>query len=172
MTRPLLVLSAARVSDAPLLTGLIRAGKAHWGYPPEWLNAWNDELTITPEQIAAWHIRTASVEGEVVGFFALAHHDGDWWLEHLWLAVDRIGHGFGGELFRHAMAAAAGLGAARVRIEADPNAEGFYLHMGARRDGERIATATGTTRVIPRLVLALAQPQEAERGAPPGQPHD
>jgi RimJ/RimL family protein N-acetyltransferase len=161
MTRRVLVLSEVTAADAPLLTRLIRAGKAHWGYPPEWLDAWSDELTITPEQIAAWHICTASCEGEVVGFFALAHHDGDWWLEHLWLVVDRIGHGFGGELFRLAMAAAAGLGAARVRIEADPNAEGFYLHVGARRDGERISTATGTTRIIPRLVWSLAEHHQA-----------
>jgi GNAT superfamily N-acetyltransferase len=150
-------LSPASPSDAPLLTRVIRAGKAHWGYPPGWLDVWKHELTISPEQITAWHVRIAALRGELVGFFALAHHDGDWWLEHLWLVVERIGQGLGGELFRHALAAAAALGAVCVRIEADPNAEAFYLHMGARRDGERVTTVTGTTRVLPHLVYTFAE---------------
>ena len=150
-----LTLSPPRASDAPLLTRLVLAGKAHWGYPAEWLDAWKCELTIGPQQIAVWHIRTATFRDDLIGFFALAPRDGDWWLEHLWLVVDRIGHGFGGELFRHAIAAAAGLGAAHVRIEADPNAEGFYLHMGAKRDGERISSVAGAVRVVPRLVYTI-----------------
>src|ERR1700722_2787695 len=147
-----LMLSRAVDDDAPMLTQMIRDGKAHWGYPAEWLNAWKNELTISPEQIAVWHVRTASFNGKLVGFFSIVPRDGEWWLEHLFLAAEQIGQGFGGVLFRHAIATAAELGATRVRIEADPNAEAFYLHMGARRDGERVSTVTGTTRVIPLLV--------------------
>src|SRR4051794_7929167 len=131
----MLELSRADAADAAALTQLVRAGKAHWGYPAEWLGAWRDELAITPERIAAWHVRKAPWEGLLVGVYVLARHDGDWWLEHLYLAPDRIGQGLGRELFRRAMAEAADLGASRVRIEADPNAESFYLRMGARRDG-------------------------------------
>ena len=58
-----LTLSRARGSDAPLLTRLIRAGKAHWGYPAEWLDAWKSELSISPEQIEAWYVCTASFQG-------------------------------------------------------------------------------------------------------------
>jgi hypothetical protein len=152
----MLVLSEATPADAALLTRLVREGKAYWGYPAEWLKLWKDELTITPEQIAAWHIRTAAAEGKLVGFFALAPRQGEWWLEHLWLVVGQIGRGLGRELFHRAVAAAAGLGASRLWIEADPNAEGFYLHMGASRDGERVATTTGTPRVLPRLVYPIA----------------
>jgi hypothetical protein len=166
MAVSVLELAPATAADAPLLTRLIRAGKAHWGYPPGWLAAWEGELTIAPEQIEAWHVRTATAQGELVGFFALAHHDGDWWLEHLWLVVGQIGRGFGGELFRRAVADATGLGAARVRIEADPNAEGFYLHMGARRDGERVWTWAGAPRVVPRLVYPLAAREAAEPVTP------
>ena len=110
----------------------------------------------------------ATYQGALIGFFALAHHDGDWWLEHLWLVTERIGHGFGRELFRHAAAAAAGLGACpSCASEADPNAEGFYLHMGAKPDGERLSTATGTTRIIPRLVYTLVKQQKAQPDAAP-----
>lgn len=153
----MLVLSEVTAGDAPLLTRIIRQGKAFWGYSEEWLDAWANDLAISPEQIAAWHVRTASVDGELIGFFALVPREGEWWLEHLWLVVEQIGRGHGGELFRQAMAAATGLGVERVRIEADPNAEGFYLHMGARRDGERVSMVTGTRRVIPRFVYDIKQ---------------
>lgn len=151
----MLVLSPAGPSDAPLLTEIIRQGKAHWGYPAEWLTLWRDELAINADQIEAWHVRTAAVEGRLVGFFALRKQGEDWWLEHLWLIAARIGKGFGGELFRHAVTVAAELGADRLRIEAAPNAEGFYLHMGAVREGERITTTTGTPRVLPHFVYVI-----------------
>jgi GNAT superfamily N-acetyltransferase len=154
----MIVLSQVSADDAPVLTHIIRAGKAHWGYPAEWLNAWKDELAISPDQIAVWYVRTAAVNEKLVGFFAIAPRDAEWWLEHLWLVVERIGQGFGRELFQHAVAAAAELGATRLRIEADPNAEGFYIHMGAKRDGERLSTATGRAGVvIPRLVYAIGE---------------
>jgi RimJ/RimL family protein N-acetyltransferase len=158
-----LMLSQANAEDAPMLTQLIREGKAHWGYPVEWLNAWKDELTINREQIASWKVRKATFNGKLVGFFAIAPHEGDWWLQHLWLVVEQIGRGVGGELFRLAIAAARELGATRVRIEADPNAEGFYLHMGAKRDGERVSTVTGSTRIIPFLVYDVAEHRKSQR---------
>jgi GNAT superfamily N-acetyltransferase len=154
-----LVLSPATSADAPLLTQIIRAGKAHWGFPAAWLNAWKDELAISAEQIAQWHFRKAAHDGKLVGFFALALHDDEWWLEHLWLVPERIGQGFGADLFRCAVAAASELGATRMRIEAEPNAEAFYLHMGALRDGERISTTTVTTRVLPRFVCTIPRPE-------------
>jgi hypothetical protein len=40
-------------------------------------------------------------------------------------------------------------------IEADPNAEGFYLHMGAQRVGETVSYLTGEERVVPQLRYAL-----------------
>jgi hypothetical protein len=43
------------------------------------------------------------------------------------------------------------VGAPRLWISADPNAERFYTRVGARRVGEVPSTPTG--RTLPRLVL-------------------
>jgi hypothetical protein len=51
---------------------------------------------------------------------------------------------------------AASRGAKHVEIEADPNAEGFYLRMGARRAGENVYEIEGQRRVLPRMVVELA----------------
>jgi hypothetical protein len=42
-----------------------------------------------------------------------------------------------------------------VRIEADPNAEGFYRRMGARRVGEISYELDGRKRVLPLLAMDL-----------------
>lgn len=50
----------------------------------------------------------------------------------------------------------AALQARIIKIESDPNAEKFYLHMGARRVGEKRAILDGQERVLPLLVLDVS----------------
>jgi hypothetical protein len=57
----------------------------------------------------------------------------------------------GRALFEHAVGTAASLGAEVVGIEADPNAEGFYRRMGAKRVGEIVYELDGRERVLPLL---------------------
>lgn len=45
------VIRAGRPSDADQLTKLAFLSKAHWGYPTEWLELWEADLTVTPEMI-------------------------------------------------------------------------------------------------------------------------
>ncbi|WP_230960410.1 hypothetical protein [Burkholderia pseudomultivorans] len=42
---------AACASDAGQLTTLARLSKAYWGYPREWLDLWEADLTVTPAVI-------------------------------------------------------------------------------------------------------------------------
>jgi len=152
----------ADASEAFLLTALAQEGKRHWGYPDEWLNVWQDQLTITPAYITDNLIRCGySDDARVVGFYALEAEDIAFRLAHLWLARSFIGRGVGRQLFDHAAQTASNRGARELRIEADPNAEGFYLHLGAERVGESVSLLTGTKRVIPclryRLKLAHAE---------------
>jgi len=51
-------------------------------------------------------------------------------------------------LFEHARVIAAGLGVERLRIEADPGAEPFYLRMGMVRSGS-IASGSIPARTLP-----------------------
>ena len=147
----------AAPSEAEVLTGLALAGKRHWGYPEPWLEAWRGLLTITPDYVRAHVVSCAEDEtGQVVGFYALERDGGRCRLEHLWLDPSLIGGGLGRRLFDHAVRAARALRAAELLIEAEPNAEGFYLHMGAVRVGETVSRLTGTERILPQLRYALS----------------
>jgi GNAT superfamily N-acetyltransferase len=152
----LVTIRPAAPSEAQALTALAQAGKRHWGYPESWLEAWRESLSFTPDYVAA-HLVTCAEDsaGRVVGFYALERDSGHLRLEHLWLAPSLIGCGLGRKLFDHAIQTACEQGAAELLIEADPNAEGFYLHMGAQRVGEIVSRLTGVERVLPLLRYAL-----------------
>ncbi len=148
----------ALASDAPALSALARASKAHWGYPAAQLEAWAAALEISPACIDAMHVRVACRDGVVLGCYALACESGRCELEHFWVAPHAMGCGVGAALFADARRCAAKLGAREIAIDSDPNAVGFYLRLGARPVGETAAPIEGAPdRVLPRLVVPTPQ---------------
>ena len=137
------------------LTQITFAAKKHWGYPERWMEIWKDALTITPEFIANNEVYAATVESEVAGYYGLIASDGKVQLEHMWVDPAYMGSGIGKRLFDHAIKAAESLGASSMEIESDPNAEGFYKRMGARRIGEIASEIEGMPRLLPLLVVDL-----------------
>jgi GNAT superfamily N-acetyltransferase len=145
----------ATPDDAEALTGISFSAKRYWGYPGHWIEQWEEALTITPGFISRNEVYAAVVEGEMVGFYALAGHGRAIELEHLWVSPEYIGTGIGRALFDHAVSKAASLGAEVLSVEADPNAEGFYRRMGAVRVGEHSYSIDGQKRVLPLLVMKV-----------------
>jgi GNAT superfamily N-acetyltransferase len=141
----------ARLDEAETLSAVAHAAKRHWGYPDEWIALWRRDLTLTPEFIERHPVHCAVDAGTIVGLYALLFSGADCELEHFWVLPARIGGGVGRRLFAHAVERCRALGCPRLWITADPNAEGFYLRLGARRVGEVASTPAG--RTLPRLVL-------------------
>lgn len=137
--------------EASTLTNIALAAKRHWGYPEHWIKHWEADLTISPEFIEGNEVYVAESDGEIRGFYALCIDDQQAELEHMWVLPDHIGSGIGKELFLAAMDHANQLKVNEVGITADPNAAGFYEHMGARRVGELNSTIDGSPRTLPRL---------------------
>ncbi len=147
--------------DADALTRIAFAAKSYWGYPGRWIEQWQEALTITPEFISDNEVYAAVFEEEMGGFYALVGRGREVELEHLWVLQEHIGTGIGRALFDHAVSRAAALGAAILSIEADPNAEGFYRRMGARRVGENVYEIEGHRRELPLLILDLPDHRRA-----------
>ncbi len=143
----------ARPDEAEVLTEIAHAAKRHWGYPENWIEHWRADLTITPEFVARNEMYVAVIDEEVVGCCAIVLSDGLAELEHLWIRPQHMGAGVGRALFLHARERAATLEIEVLEISADPNAEGFYERMGARRIGEDRSEIEGQPRVLPRLAI-------------------
>jgi N-acetylglutamate synthase-like GNAT family acetyltransferase len=143
----------ASPDDAGTLTTIAHEAKRHWGYPEHWIQHWQDDLTISPEFVAANQVNVAERDGEVLGFYALIVRDDKAELDHMWVAPAHIGAGVGKELFIHAMQTAAGQDVSAVEILSDPNAAGFYRKMGAHQIGETVSEIDGQPRTLPRLTV-------------------
>jgi GNAT superfamily N-acetyltransferase len=127
----------ARTGEAASLSALALRSKAHWGYDAAFLDSVRQILTFSEADLASELVCVLEVGEAPAGMYRLIGRPPQGELADLWLEPRRIGHGFGRELFRHALRTAAEHGFATLVIESDPNAEGFYLAMGARRVGER-----------------------------------
>ena len=147
----------ASPEDAGVLTRIAFAAKRYWGYPERWIERWTGSLTITREFVRDNVVYAAHSGGETFAFYALTGTGRELQLEHLWVSPAWIGSGAGRLLFEHAMNKAASQGAKSVEIEADPNAEGFYLRMGARRVGESVYEVEDQSRVLPLMAMELSE---------------
>jgi GNAT superfamily N-acetyltransferase len=145
----------AHPDEAALITTLMRRSKAHWGYDAEFLALVMPEMYISIEQIASaagFYVHEDG-SGYVVGFYHLSVNEKGLRLEDLFIDPEVIGSGYGKRLWDHAVETAKRLGYTAFTLEADPNAETFYLKMGAVRIGTRESHIPG--RYLPQMKYSI-----------------
>lgn len=153
----------ARPGEAGALTELVLRSKAHWGYGRDFMGRVRPLLTVTPAMIAKRPVVVLEDGALVAGLYALSDLDegpaagngATAELDLLFVDPGHLGRGHGQRLFAHACDAARTAGAARLVVESDPNAVGFYERMGMARTGGR-ASPVEVGRVLPVLALDLA----------------
>ena len=152
----LLTFRKAEASDAPALSELAFRSKAHWGYSPAQLEAWRDDLTLSPLWMSLHPTHIAEIGSQIAGFFSLLAEHSEWKLEHFWVSPEAMGQGVGRSMLAHAVAIAKQVGASELIIDSDPNSEGFYQAYGAVRIGSLPAPIEGAPhRELPVLRLAV-----------------
>lgn len=146
----------ARPEEADVLTDIAYKSKAYWGYDINSLDQWAGPLTVSAEYIEKNPTFAACGEdGEILGFCSILYDEGQFELDHMWVAPSAIGMGIGGKLFLYACEEAEILGASSLWILSDPMAEGFYKHMGAVRIGQKSTIVDGAEHQLPILSISL-----------------
>ncbi len=146
--------------DAPELSALALRSKAHWGYDEAFIAACRDELSVKPAAINDPHQcwRVATDGNRVLGYYGMSPiDDQEAELEALFVTPEAIGTGVGRRLVDDALETASSLGFAKIVIQGDPNAEGFYLAMGATRTGDR-ESGSIRGRYLPVFELDCTKP--------------
>jgi GNAT superfamily N-acetyltransferase len=143
---------AAGAHEAEVLSALAMRSKAHWGYGHRFLERVRSAVSITPTEVAEDVVMVAEVGGVAVGFHHLVGGPPRTELAHLFVEPAFIGSGVGRLLWDHAVGEARAIGSTALWFEADPNAEGFYRHLGARVTGS-VETRPG--RRLPVMTLDL-----------------
>jgi GNAT superfamily N-acetyltransferase len=150
------ILRDAVESELHALSALAFASKAYWGYDEAFMESCRSALTLGPDDLQRYAVRVAELDGTRVGFHGVGPVAPEvYGLEWLFVAPEAIGTGAGARLLADAVAIARAAHARVLRIEADPNAEAFYVHAGARRVGE-VASGVAPARALPLLDLAIA----------------
>ncbi len=142
----------AAAGEAAALSALALRSKAHWGYDDHFLETVRPLLTFTEADLAGTPVYVLTVGGGALGVYRLGGDPPEGELDDLWLDPSLIGLGYGRRLFAHALATARELGFASLLIEGDPNAEGFYVAMGASVIGTR-RSPSGRTLPLLRVTV-------------------
>ncbi len=143
----------AAPNETEALSALALRSKAHWGYDAAFMAACVEELTVTPARLAGWTTRVHEDGGAVDGFYALSTESGAACAEMFFVDPPAIGTGVGKVLWAE-MVDRAAIDAVTLRIESDPQAEGFYARMGAVRTGT-CDSASIPGRKLPVLIYDL-----------------
>lgn len=148
------LLRPARPGEAALLSDLALRSKGHWGYDADFLAACREELTLRDDELAGRRTTVAELDGTVAGFVTLEGEPPSGELGMLFVDPAAIGRGIGSSLLDHLLAGARASGFTLLTIDADPNAEAFYLAHGAVRVSA-VPSGSVPGRLLPQLEIRL-----------------
>lgn len=143
-----------RATEAREISALALRSKGYWGYDQAFLDDCRAELTYSAEDCDSGDLFVAESDEGLIGMGAVRGSATVGELSALFVDPTGIGHGVGGALLRHAMELARSRGIQRLLLDADPHAEPFYAHHGARKIGE-VASASIPGRRLPRMELQV-----------------
>ncbi|MEL6946288.1 MAG: GNAT family N-acetyltransferase [Pseudomonadota bacterium] len=121
----------ARLEEAGLLSDLVFRAKAAIGYDAEFMEAVREDLRVTQEDIADREVWVA--EGQTVlgcGSLALVSDGTSGEVKTMFIEPNVKRYGIGSLLLEHLFNRAQELGLARLELEAEPTAVGFYEKHG------------------------------------------
>lgn len=146
----------AKAGEEASLTELCVRSKAYWGYDADFLNATREDMTVKPSAVRKGMVLVAeSASGKVLGVSALGEIDDETFeIDLFFLDPEVIGKGLGRPLFEETAALARKNGGRALKIVADPNAEAFYRHLGAKRIGAE-ASSYIPGRSLPLMTYEL-----------------
>ena len=143
----------ARPEDASVLRRICLESKRSWGYADDFMARFAKEVVIATQSMEVDQVFVASVDAEIVGWARVLTDRKPMILDDLWVKPTAFGKGVGRLLFAQAVVVVRRIGGEEFELDADPNAQGFYEHMGCVRIGE---TFTSMGRYIPRMRYVLA----------------
>ncbi|PRC93492.1 GNAT family N-acetyltransferase [Solimicrobium silvestre] len=146
----------AQITEADDLTRLAMESKAHWNYTAEQLALWRSELTVPHEVIAAGRAYVGEIDHTLAAMMVLSPAAMTWKLNYFFVGPAWMNRGIGKTMFQFAIEMARKQGARAVSIDADPNAEPFYLLCGAIRSHTINAPiAEDSNRIRPQMLFAI-----------------
>jgi ribosomal protein S18 acetylase RimI-like enzyme len=127
----------ASINDNEILTEITKKSKAYWGYSEEQLLKWSNNLTISREYIESNSVFTLVINDKIVGYYSyIIKEEKNVILDNLFILPENIGKGFGKYLMTDFLNRMKNENFEKITLDAEPNAENFYLKIGFKKIGE------------------------------------
>ena len=125
-TKTMIVEKANRI-DHKELTVLTIKSKSYWGYSPDQIEKWNDELTITQEYVDKNDVFKLSDNGQIIGYYSyLRLNSNTVKLDNIFIHPEYIRKGSGNLLMGNFIERMKKNGCKKITLDSEPNAEVFY----------------------------------------------
>jgi GNAT superfamily N-acetyltransferase len=149
-----LQLLAATAEHAELLSELAYRSEAYWGNDEEYMDQFRLHYNVTIKFILENPVRLLEENHSPVGFWGLITTESGWELEFFYIEARLIGKGYGRKLWDSLIGECGKIGVESFEFVTSPEAEQFYLKMGAKTIGH-VESLVRKGRIIPRLRYEL-----------------
>ena len=153
-----IIIREAVPDEANYMSGLAMRSKQYWGYSDKFMDACIEELSVSRAYIenTDYCYVVAVIDEDIVGFYMLEGLSGtEIELGALFVDPDHIGTGVGRALLDNAKCHAKKLGAHKLNIQGDPNAEKFYRAAGGVPTGRKESESI-PGRFLPTFQILLS----------------
>lgn len=130
--------------DHRILTEIAKKSKASWGYSDEQVEAWRDDLTVTPHYIEEHEAYKLVSDGQVIGYYSLVRIDeATVKLDNMFVRPNCTGKGYGKKLLEDVIERIVQRSYSWIILDSDPNAENFYRRFGFEVAGKLESSIRG-----------------------------
>jgi N-acetylglutamate synthase-like GNAT family acetyltransferase len=127
----------AELTDNEILTSITKKSKAYWGFSEDILKEWEHLLTITKDYIEKNKVYKLVQNEQIIGYYSYFSTDENTIkLDNIFILPEFIGKGFGKILMNDFLKNIKQIGIIKVTLDAEPNAEKFYMTFGFETIGQ------------------------------------
>lgn len=127
-----MIFEPVTVADCEELTNVAMRSKRHWGYSKEEMELWNVNLSISEEFINSHTVIKATLEDEIVGFFALEEISPTTRIAQYWIDTPYMRKGYGSNMYKYLKEFLKAQNVEKVTLVLDPNGLNFFTNKGAK----------------------------------------
>ena len=127
-----MIFETATAEDIDELSSVAIRSKRHWGYSKEAMELWNQNLTITDDFLKSHTVIKATLEDEIVGFFALEEIKAVTRIAQYWVDTPYMRKGYGTVMYNYLKDYLKLRNVERVTLVLDPNGLAFFEKKGAK----------------------------------------
>ncbi len=136
------------------LSGLTKRSKAFWGYSPELMSLWDEELTLKSDYFEQHIVFAAWQADHILGYYSYyqtgpsAVH-----MDNLFIDPTVIRKKIGTILMQHFLNRITSHTIQKITLHADPHSEAFYTHFGFQVIGQYPSSVPNRALPIMELIL-------------------